>query len=259
MTNNKDIRIIQISDCHLSSDVQKKWFNRHPELYLKKVIQDINNNEPADSIVLATGDLSHDGSDSSYLKLSRYFSSFDKKTYTLAGNHDDLNKIKNHLNHEQMKSTSYFIHGNWLVLLLDTQVVEQEYGNLSKQQLSLAEELLKTHQNKYVLIAMHHPPIHINCAWIDKINLQNSDEFITLVSRHKNIKAVTFGHVHQAYETIIDNIQYLACPSTCHQFSPNSEKFSVDDINAGYRWFDLLNNGRIKTGITRIVDDIHAT
>lgn len=252
------MRIIQISDCHLSSDDQKQWFNRHPDLYLKKIIQHINNNEPADSIVLATGDLSHDGSDSSYLKLSQYFSNLDKNTYTIAGNHDDLNKIKTHLNHDKIKSTSHLIQGNWLILLLDTHVVEQEYGNLSKQQLLLVEELLKTHQNKHVLIAMHHPPIHINCAWIDKINLQNSDEFMALISRHKNIKAVTFGHVHQAYETIINNILYLACPSTCHQYSPNSDDFSVDEVNAGYRWFELSSDGHFNTGITRIVDDIHA-
>ncbi len=252
MTKHKKIRIIQISDCHLSADAQQQWFERNPARSLEEIITLVNYNEPSDSIVIATGDLSHDGSEKSYLTLSQQFSDFNKDVYTLAGNHDNPKHINNHLNKNKLKSVSHFVQGNWLVLMLDTHVPKQEHGLLSTQQLEQANVLLGAHTEKYVLIAMHHPPIHINSAWIDKINLHNGDDFKMLTSHYKNIKAVTFGHVHQHYDTTIDNIQFFACPSTCHQFLPNSEHFAVDNINPGYRWFDLQPNGDMSSGITRL-------
>jgi len=112
MNIHNNIRIIQISDCHLSSDDQQQWFNRHPDQYLEGVIHYINNYEHDASVILATGDLSHDGSEKSYVKLAEYFSHLNNKVYAIAGNHDDPHNMNKYLNsitsghvHQSHKST----------------------------------------------------------------------------------------------------------------------------------------------------------
>jgi len=255
MTNaNKDIRIIQISDCHFSSDGHQQWFGRNPEKHLDLVIDSINKNEPEDSIVLATGDLSHDGSEKSYKKLFQNFSNFNKAVYTLAGNHDDSTYMDKYLNQQQISTVPYFSQGNWLVLMLNTQVQGQEHGLISKQQMQHIKETLDNHKDKYTLIAMHHPSLKINCAWIDKINLLNADTFIDFIANYTNIKAVTYGHVHQDYTTVINDVDHFTCPSTCHQYLPHSNDFATDSIEAGYRWFDLKYDGKINSGVVRVAN-----
>jgi len=253
MNIHNDIRIIQLSDCHLSSDNKQQWFGRNPESYLKQLIHDINNNETHDSLILATGDLSHDGSEESYKKLFQFFSKLDRNVYTLAGNHDDPEQMAKHLNQGKISTASHFTQGNWLILMLNTPEPQQEYGYLSEQEFIQIKNILKKHQDKHVLIAMHHPPIRVNCAWIDSVNLRNSQEFMALISQHKNIKAVCFGHVHQDHKTVIDNVQFFSCPSTCHQYLINSDDFAVDDIEAGYRWFNLQHDGQVSSGVTRLI------
>lgn len=254
MNNQKNIHLLQISDCHLSSQDNQQWFGRQPEQQLSNMINFINHNEPDDSTVIASGDLSHDGTAYSYQKIFQYFSRLQKKTYCLAGNHDDPGLMAQYLNRQQCKTTAHFIQGNWLVLMLDTQLSGEEHGYLDTLQFNKMKTLMTQHPDKYVFIAMHHPPVHINSAWIDKINLLNADDFLSLIAQHKNIKAVTFGHVHQQYQTTINNINFFACPSSCHQYLPQSPTFAVDDIEAGYRWFDLKQNGDVISGIKRLKD-----
>ncbi len=254
MNIHNNIRIIQISDCHLSSDDQQQWFNRHPDQYLERVIHYINNYEHDASVILATGDLSHDGSEKSYVKLAEYFSQLKNKVYAIAGNHDDSHNMDKYLN-----LVSHFTKDNWLFLMLDTHVTSEEYGMLSQQALAYADEILSKHPDKYIFISMHHPAIHIDCAWIDKINLLNSQDFMALVSHHNNIKAITSGHVHQSHELIIDGVAFFTCPSSCHQYLSHSNDFAVDEVAAGYRWFNLQANGKVISGVTRVTDNPHVT
>ena len=259
MNTHKDIRLIQLSDCHISSDNQQQWFGRNPDMYLENLIHYINDNEAPDSIVIATGDLSHDGSESSYRKLSKNFSSLNKNIYTLAGNHDDLEQMARHLNQEKISTSTYFTQGNWLVLMLNTPVPDKEYGQLSEQEIIQVKKTLAKHQDKYVLIAMHHPPVRVGCAWIDNVNLQNSQAFMELVAQYKNIKAITYGHVHQDHTMAINGVDYFACPSTCHQYQSNCDDFTVDTLEAGYRWFDLRHDGHINSGVTRLPNNHHVS
>jgi len=258
MNIHNNIRVIQISDCHLSSNQQQHFSGRHPDEYLHKVINDINRNETKDCLILATGDLSNDGSEISYQRLFHALSKLNKEVYTLAGNHDDLVSMSKHLSHNRIKNTSFLVKDNWLFLFLNTHVDKEEHGYLSSREISSAKTILEKNQDKHVFIAMHHPPLHVNCAWIDRKNLQNSHDFMSLVSANKNIKAVTFGHVHQEYETVLEGIHYYSCPSTCHQYLPNSDDYAIEQVEAGYRWFNLQHNGAVQSGITRLAKGTNA-
>ena len=47
-------------------------------------------------------------------------------------------------------------------------------------------------------------------------------------------------------------VRVLTTPSTCFQFKPQTESFSLDDQSPGYRWINLYDDGSIKTEVARI-------
>jgi len=61
-----------------------------------------------------------------------------------------------------------------------------------------------------------------------------------------------WGHIHQHFAQRRNGIQLLATPSTCIQFLPGSERFALDPVPPGYRWFDLHADGTFTTGVQRL-------
>ena len=65
---------------------------------------------------------------------------------------------------------------------------------------------------------------------------------------------VLWGHVHQQVDSSHGDIQLMASPSTCVQFAPGSVGFKADRRPPGYRWLDLLPDGTLHTGVSRVED-----
>jgi Icc protein len=74
-----------------------------------------------------------------------------------------------------------------------------------------------------------------------------------LLNRYSNVKVVLWGHVHQAFDQLMQGIRWLAAPSTCVQFTPHSDDFAVDDQAPGYRWLRLYDDGQLETGVSRVI------
>ena len=87
---------------------------------------------------------------------------------------------------------------------------------------------------------------------MDQISLANTDAFWTVVDKHPQVKAVLCGHIHQELDIMHGRVRVLGTPSTCIQFKPNSDRFRLDGLSPGYRWLDLLDSGRIDTGVERV-------
>ena len=68
-------------------------------------------------------------------------------------------------------------------------------------------------------------------------------------SRHPGLRAILWGHVHQASDRVRQGVRLLSTPSTCAQFLPGSATFAMDTRPPGYRWLDLHDDGRIETRI----------
>ena len=85
--------------------------------------------------------------------------------------------------------------------------------------------------------------------WLDKVGLANADEFWSVIDSHPQVKAVTWGHVHQPFEGLRRKVRLLATPSTCAQFQPRSNDFVIDNQPPAYRLLTLHSNGAIDTGV----------
>ena len=58
--------------------------------------------------------------------------------------------------------------------------------------------------------------------------------------------------MHQVFEAERNGVPYMATPSTCIQFKPGSQNFSLDAEPPGFRWLALLPDGTIETGVRRL-------
>lgn len=85
--------------------------------------------------------------------------------------------------------------------------------------------------------------------WLDSVPLRNAEAFLAVCDRHPAVRAIVWGHVHQASERERRGVRLLSTPSTCAQFLPGSDKFAVDKRPPGYRWLDLHEDGSIVTSV----------
>jgi Icc protein len=148
---------------------------------------------------------------------------------------------------------SFFL-GNWQVLLLNSSVPDQVGGHLSDDSLHWLARALDAHPNHHALVCLHHQPVPVGSAWIDEIGLSNGADLFAVLDRYPQVRAVLWGHVHQEFDTDRNGVRLLSTPSTCIQFAPGAEVFTLDAAGPGYRWLTLNGDGGMDTGVMRLPD-----
>ncbi len=61
-----------------------------------------------------------------------------------------------------------------------------------------------------------------------------------------------WGHVHQIFDDLRNGVKLMGTPSTCIQFNPNQDDFAIEKLPPGYRWLELMPDGRINSGVERL-------
>ncbi|RME84879.1 MAG: phosphodiesterase, partial [Zetaproteobacteria bacterium] len=143
--------------------------------------------------------------------------------------------------------------GGWRILALNTHdPAASPGGRLGKRELARLEEALADARGKPVLIAMHHPPVPVGTPWLDAMGLEDAEQFWEIAKRHAELRAVVFGHAHQALALERSGVRLFGTPSTCIQFAQGSERitFSVEPI--GWRWIRLNDDGTMHTRVRRV-------
>ena len=144
--------------------------------------------------------------------------------------------------------------GEWLLVLLDSSVPGQVYGQLAASELDFLEHVLESHPDKHIIVSLHHQVVPVGSEWIDQYVVRNSDALFTLVDEYPQVRLIVWGHVHQDFEMQRKGVTLVATPSTCVQFKPQCDDFTVDTQMPGYRWFELNDDGTFATGIARVTD-----
>ena len=248
MTGN--ILIIQISDCHLPADPQQKYRGIKPHKNLKTLLQKARLLKP--ELLLATGDLSEDGSLVSYEALQKFFRPFEVPVLALPGNHDDAGLLAETFPGSPTDRISISEHGSWQIIRLNSSLPGKPEGRLSAEMLAELEGLLDKNNQRPSLIALHHQPIAIGSPWIDKYPLTEPQAFLQIVDRHPNVKAVIWGHIHQVFETDRNGTAMLGSPSSATNGLSGAKKFTPDPMGPAYRWLELKQDGTLLTGIDLI-------
>lgn len=245
---------IQLTDIHLFANSQQKLLGIPTAESLQQVINLINTEHPHIDLVIVTGDISQDGSLASYQLFQQQIKKINAHSLWTAGNHDNFSVIKELADFQSHLTIQYDLGEKWRVHMLNSQVIGENYGKLSKSQL---ENLLKSFQStdRFHLIGIHHPAFATSALWLNDIRLQESWDLLDCLEYFLNANVVLCGHVHQVVELYYRGTYLFSSPSTCFQFAPDSKQFTLDNLTPGYRWIKLFNDGRIDTGISRLKEN----
>lgn len=247
------IHVLQLTDSHLFADEQGSLFGLNTRDSLRHVIALARREQPRVDLLLATGDLSQDGSEASYACFRQLTAPFGAQARWLPGNHDDRTAMSLATAGADLLQTVTDI-GHWRVIMLNSQVAGATFGLLDDKQLTALSKALQEAPDRHCLIALHHQPVQIDCAWMQAIGLRNADALFKLLEGYPQVRALLWGHIHQEWDQQHGGVRLLASPSTCIQFAPGSEDFTVSEQKPGYRWLRLHADGRLETGVSRAED-----
>ena len=242
--------LLQITDTHLFADADRAHRGISTQATLEAVLTQARSDSrwPPDAIVV-TGDIVHDESRAGYRRFRQTLEALGPPAYCIPGNHDDPELMAECLASPRVQVCGDVRLGTWRVILLNTHLPGEVGGELGANELARLEGTLTRLSGEHTLICMHHHPLPMGSAWMDPVGLRDAEQFLQIVQRHSQVRAVLWGHVHQASDRQRDGVRFLSSPSTCSQFLPASDEFAVDTRPPGMRWLALSSDGNVTTEV----------
>lgn len=232
------MKIIQISDLHLHKYQTYRAFGlvNTNDTFLD-VLEQVITEKP--DYVIASGDLSQDGSLESYVRLNSYLAQLSCDVYTILGNHDipaNFNQalIKGNVKHCDTLKTDLvnFIFLNSYKENCDSGIVYD--AELQSLELQLS-------QLNNCVVVIHHHFIKLNSV-IDSCMLENSGELMSLLIKYQHkIKFCITGHVHNSFNQEMNGIKVHCGLSTCIQFA-QTPKLLFENKKPGYTLYNFSEN-----------------
>ncbi|MDT8437691.1 MAG: metallophosphoesterase [Wenzhouxiangellaceae bacterium] len=228
------IRLVQVSDCHLAADPAADYRGQNADANLARLSPAIEAFAP--DVLVLTGDLSEDASIASYQRIVAWAGAFRQRVLWLPGNHDDRAVMAPLFDRAGFEAGPVIELGRWQLALLDSARVNDPAGTLDDRRLVPLEAL---DLDRPTGVFVHHQPVAVGAAWIDKVMLRAPERFEQRVQRLPGLRFVAFGHVHQRFRQLRDGVEFLACPSSVVNSKPATERFTAGESAPLARWFVL--------------------
>lgn len=174
--------------------------------------------------VLATGDISDDGSPDSYAFARSELDRLGLPLLVVPGNHDARAPFRDAFADLAAMPEAGLI--DWTAVVGDTQVVGldtlvegQGGGALRLESLALLERALVEAKGRPVVVALHHPPFRTGIAFMDAIGLDETSGLARVLEGASGTVTVLSGHVHGVHQGRIGGHAALTALSTCSGFA----------------------------------------
>lgn len=266
-TANTSLNILQITDMHLSTYGDNTTDNFTSECIcqhsFKAIIkQALTENRPCD-LIIVTGDLVNKVKPAIYDYIFEVLQATQIPFVCIAGNHDVTDEIYSELPFFQRQCIAKSADSRllsqhriatdfWQILLLDSSISGKVAGEITTDDLAWLSHQL-SHCKKPAVLALHHHLLPMESIWIDDHIAENADKFWHCVQPFKHLRAVISGHTHQERTRHHNGVTVYNTPSTCYQFKPLEDDFTLDEhALPGYRWLQLGNNGQVTSWVTRL-------
>ena len=221
---------IQISDSHI--DDEKNVWGTNSQNNLNSIVKSISIRKY--NALIISGDLTHNGTASSYSIFKKIIKPISYDLSILPGNHDNKLNLSSAFSGNYLKK---LVIADWEIISIDSVQDHKTSGFIKKNELELLTTNILSSTKKFIVLCLHHPPISMESNWDDKKSLENSDNFFNTIDKFSKIKAVIWGHAHQGSEFIRKDVKLFSCPSTTLQFN------GPDMI--GYNHYNLSDEGEI--------------
>jgi Icc protein len=244
------LTVLQLTDTHLHASTQSRMRGvRTWETYTAILEAALQNDPGEPDVVVVTGDVVQDESRRGYEHFRDSLAQCGKPVLVTSGNHDDPIMMSEVLSSHPFHVDRSLRFDRWSLIAVSTHLLGEDAGGLGERRIASLRRSIEEHGDQHVLLCMHHHPIPMGSRWLDAVALRDAEEFLHMIDRTGNVRAVTCGHVHQASERERNGVIYFTTPATCSQFLPASEGFALDDKPPGCRWFELFEDGRIESRV----------
>jgi 3',5'-cyclic-AMP phosphodiesterase len=248
--------ILQVTDPHILATPEATLLGVNTAHYFNAVLECAFSSKRKFDLCLLTGDLAQDPCLASYKHILNKLETYDIPWICLPGNHDDFDMMQAVFCTERVNCRKQIVLENWQIVNLNSQIPGSAGGYLSDQELAFLEECLCENSELNTLIAVHHHCLPTQSLWMDTMMIKNAEEFFDLIKPYPNVKTIINGHIHQVMDVPVDSVRILTTPSTCFQFKPLSERFSLDNTSPGYRWINLYADGSMDSDIVRLPEPL---
>lgn len=133
------------------------------------------------------------------------------------------------------------------IVALDTAMDGKDEGLLDDETLAFAHEAIARAPGA-VLIACHHPAVHIGHPPIDATRLTNADALVDLIASSPSVAGILTGHVHTPHTSIFAGIPLIGAPGIVSTLRINDPtRISADGTAPPGFAVHTLNGGRLHT------------
>jgi Icc protein len=236
-----DLRFIHISDLHILADPARRQHGVDTASVLREAIPAINRLRP--DFVVAGGDLVGDESEDAYRRLQALLAPLESPIHFLMGNHDSRMAYRR-VFHPDMPATAdpvveVFEQAGVRFVLLDSTVPGKEEGDLSAEQLAWLDAQLSAHPRRPTWVFLHHQVLPIYVRWLDRLGLTDPEPVLAILARHPQVRAVAYGHVHQARSWRYGKAHFISVPALAFQFSPINQEPDITQDPPGFRLVEI--------------------
>ena len=215
------IRLAHVSDLHAVADQEAVLSGRRSAETLRATLDAFAADGPPDALIL-TGDIADDATPAAYSWVADMCRGAAPITRWLAGNHDDPRAMEE----PGLLPTGGATIGLWDYVPIATFLPGKHHGGVGADQLASLDALLTAHGDRYVVLGIHHPPLHQVCPHVD-CQVEDAAALLEVIARHRCVRVVLSGHLHSQFEISRDGVQFLGAPSSWLQIEHTEEPHYV--------------------------------
>lgn len=224
MPASSSLRVLHLSDTHLVGDDSLHYGRVDTLSSLSSALESFSALGQLD-LVVASGDLSEDGSPRSYQRLRAAIEPWAAAHHAAVvysmGNHDDRVSFRRVLGNghgatpepsAQGPIDAVSEIGAWRVVTLDSSVPGAGYGELGAKQLEWLRSVLTTPAGSGTILIMHHPPVPASTALLQALELYNPEDLVDIV-RGSDVRVILSGHYHHAVSDSFAGVPVIVTPA----------------------------------------------
>lgn len=220
-----ETKFVVLSDVHISAAKQDKNSRQLTQSIslLQKAVSEVNKSDV--DFVIFSGDVIDKTEKTSLVMFAKIVNKLNKPYYIIPGNHDvahflgldkkEFFRLVNKFSHNKTSSMpSVKIMKNGLVFIfMDgvNQIMPSSAGYYKENDLIWLDKKLSKYKNNNVVIVQHFPLVE---PYYRKSHITyKADEYLDVLSKHKNVIAVISGHFHAEGENLRDGVLHISAPS----------------------------------------------
>lgn len=244
------IQLVHITDCHLTAADWERVGGVDTGATLAAVLEDMENHAPPPDLIVATGDLSQDGSPGSYRRFAELLGRVGAPVYCLGGNHDAGDAMLAVLLRHGLHMERVLRTGAWFIHLLPTSLAGREEGRAQAAELEALDTALRANRDKHALICLHHHPVPVGGPWGAGVGIENPEDLFRVADGHTNVRCLLWGHVHRSFQAEREGVQLLATPATSFAVIADARGYpAIGPARPGYRRLTLHDDGTIESEV----------